>query len=247
MKTSFGWHVILALVLVAGCSADRPANGHARQHALQTQLDKIKAEFAKTGPPEMLRVFEEGIETLREAGVGREAPKVGDPAPLFALPDATGKSVNLRDLLKQGPVVLAWYRGGWCPYCNVTLQALQNELPEFGEFGATLVAISPETPDHTLTTAQKNILEFTVLSDVGNKVARRYGLVYTLPAPVAEQFEGRIDLQEYNGDDQNELPLAATFVIDTDGVVRYTFVNVDYRRRAEPSDIIQALRSLTTE
>ena len=177
-------------------------------------------------------------------GVVDRALKVGDRAPDFELPDPAGKKVKLSELLARGPVVVTWYRGGWCPYCNIALRGFHKRLPEIRSAGASLVAISPETPDNSLSTAEKNHLEFEVLSDQGNKVARAYGVAYKIPKVVADQFKGRLDLAKYNGDDSGELPLGVTYVIDREGIIRYAFVDADYRKRAEPSDVLAALRNL---
>ena len=117
-------------------------------------------------------------------------------------------------------------------------------MPEIKAEGASLVAISPQTPDNSLTTVEKDGLGFEVLSDSGNKVAHAFGVAYKVPAVVVEQLKGRLDLSKYNGDSSNELPLGATYVIDRQGVIRYAFVNGDYRKRAEPSAVVAALRSL---
>jgi peroxiredoxin len=117
-------------------------------------------------------------------------------------------------------------------------------MPELTALGANLVAISPQTPDNSLTTQQKNELSFNVLSDKSNAVAKQYGIAYTLPPEIAASFKGKLDLVKFNGDESNELPLSATYVIGTDGVIRYAFVDADYRNRAEPADIIAALRAL---
>jgi peroxiredoxin len=140
--------------------------------------------------------------------------------------------------------VIAFYRGGWCPYCNLELRALQQALASIQGTGATLVAISPETPDNSLTTQEKNELEFQVLSDRDNQVAREFGLVFRLPAsllPIYEDFG--IDLIAHNGNNHFELPIPATYVVRQDGTVKYAFANVDYTKRAEPSEIVNALQA----
>ena len=137
---------------------------------------------------------------------------------------------------------MTWYRGGWCPYCNIALRGFHKSLPEIRAAGATLVAISPETPDNTLSTAEKNHLDFEVLSDHGNKVAHAYGVAYKIPRVIAEQFKGRLDLARHNGDESGTLPLGATYVIDREGTIRYAFVDADYRKRAEPSHVLAAVR-----
>ncbi len=182
---------------------------------------------------------------LVASGIAERALAVGATAPEFALPDVTGETLSLQTLLNQGPVVLSFYRGGWCPYCNLELRALQNALPEIQASGANLVAVSPETPDNSLTTAQKNDLSFAVLSDAGNRIAREFGLVFVLPESLRPIYEGfGIDLPAYNGDDRFELPVAATYVIDTDGRIAHAFINADYTQRLDPAEILAALERL---
>ncbi|MEM1165745.1 MAG: peroxiredoxin-like family protein [Planctomycetota bacterium] len=212
--------------------------------SLQARLDARRAEFSATASEALKITFNEGVREVGESGVLDSAKKVGDAAPNFTLPNAVGESVELASLLEQGPVVLTWYRGGWCPYCNIQLAAYQEILGDFKALGAHLVAISPETPDHSLDTKQKNELEFHVLSDVGHTVAASYGLAYTLPQGVQDAFKGRLDLPAFNGDDSWQLPLSATYVIDRAGVVRYAFLDADYRIRAEPAAVLEAVRAL---
>jgi peroxiredoxin len=211
---------------------------------VRKELDELREKSSKTAPPDRLRIYEQGIDEVRQSGVVDKALKVGDRAPDFELPDATGKKVKLSELLAHGPVVVTWYRGGWCPYCNIALRGFHKSLPEIRSAGASLVAISPEAPDKSLSTAEKNHLDFDVLSDRGSKVARAYGVSYKIPKIIADQFKGRLDLAKYNGDDTGELPLGVTYVIDRERVIRYAFVDADYRKRAEPSDVIAALRKL---
>ncbi len=171
---------------------------------------------------------------------------VDDEAPNFTLPNAQGGSVILADLVKKGPVVLAFYRGGWCPYCNLELKALQGMLPQFEQAGATLVAVSPQTPDNSLSTVEKDELSFPVLSDSGNEVASRYGLVWTIPESLRSIYtQFGIDIPVANGDGTFTLPVPGTFVIDRNCVVRYAFADADYTKRAEPSDVLAALRALS--
>src|SRR6201988_3485888 len=118
------------------------------------------------------------IERVRTAGTVDKALRVGQSAPVFTLPDAFGNQVSLKALLAKGPVVVSFYRGEWCPFCNIELRALEEALPKMREHGATLIAISPEKPDHGIVVTKKNKLTFPVLSDFGNKVARQFGIVY---------------------------------------------------------------------
>jgi peroxiredoxin len=234
---------LLAIGTIAGLYAQEPT-GETSNAPVRKELDALREKSSKTAPPERLKAYEQGIEAVRKSGVTDKALRVGDRAPDFTLPDATGKTVKLSELLSQGPVVVTWYRGAWCPYCNIALRGFQNRLPEIRSAGATLVAISPQTPDHSLSTAEKGHLEFAVLSDRGNKTAHAYGVAYQVPRVVADQMKGRLDLAKFNGDESGELPLGATYVIDREGVIRYAFVDADYRKRAEPSDVIAALRGL---
>ncbi len=216
----------------------------AASESLQVQLDALRAKFEKAAPEDTKKVYEDGIRQVAESGVLESALKVGARAPDFTLADATGKSVRLSELLAQGPVVLTWYRGGWCPYCNIQLRAYQEALGEIRGEGAQLVALTPERPDSSLSTKEKNSLEFVVLSDVGSKVAREFGVSYRLPDSLIEAFKGRLDLPSANGDDSWELPLGATYVIARDGTIAYAFLSADYRERAEPEAIIEALKQL---
>ncbi len=230
-----------ALTAAATLGAQESAKGSG-DAPVRKELDEFREKSSKKASPDRLRVYEQGIEEVRKSGVVDKALKVGDRAPEFALPDATGKTVKLSELLARGPVVVTWYRGGWCPYCNIALRGFHKSLPEIRAAGASLVAISPETPDNSLSTAEKNHLDFDVLSDRGNKVAHAYGVAYKIPHVIADQMKGRLAKQ--NGDDSGELPLGVTYAIDRDGVIRYAFVDADYRKRAEPSDVLAALRGL---
>ena len=140
-------------------------------------------------------------------------------------------------------MVINFYRGGWCPYCNVELREFQKVLPEIKELGATLIAISPELPDNSLSTKEKNELDFEVLSDQGNKVAKDFGLVFEMADELKKVYDKfGLDIPKFNGDDSWEIPMPATYVIDSDGTVKFSFVDADYTVRAEPSDVIEALK-----
>ena len=178
---------------------------------------------------------------------------VGDRAPDFELPDIDGGTVRLTDLLAQGPVVLTFYRGAWCPYCNTSLQGFQAELGDVLDAGGYLVAVSPQAEVGSQEMAASNALSFPVLSDVGNRVSRDYGLVFKVDDRTRAQYQAvGIDLPAVNGTDSLagpgrgawELPVPATYVIDTDGVIRAAFVEADYTRRADPRDVIAALREI---
>ncbi len=218
-------------------------NEQSSKKTLKSMLDEKKARSQLRSDENKKRVYKEGIESVEKSGIVDKAKQVGDTAPNFVLNNALGEPVELKDYLKKGDVILTWYRGGWCPYCNLTLHQLQQELPNFKANGANLIALTPELPDKSMSTAEKNELEFEVLSDIGNKIAREYGIVFKLTDEVAEMYNKSFDMNGYNGDESNELPLAATYIINEDGKIIYTFLDADYRNRAEPSELTEFLKS----
>jgi peroxiredoxin len=212
---------------------------------LEQQLAAFKAEFARTAPAGRPALYEAKIEELRASFALEAALGTGDEAPDFLLPDVRGSSVSLFAVLRQGPAVVTFYRGGWCPYCNIQLRAYQAVLPEMTALGGRLLAISPQLPDRSLSTADSNRLTFDVLSDVGNRVARRFGLVYALPEELRAALRANDKaLPGINGDESWELPVPATYVIAPDRRVALAYVEVDYRKRLEPEAVLAALKSL---
>ncbi|MCK1741293.1 AhpC/TSA family protein [Bradyrhizobium sp. 139] len=210
---------------------------------LEQDLADFKAEFERTAPAGRAALYDRKVEELREAFPLQDVLQVDDLAPDFTLSGATGQMVSLSELLRQGPVILTFYRGGWCPYCNLQLRAYQAALPEIESYGASLVAISPELPDRSLSTAEKNALGFRVLSDVGNSVASAFGLVYALPEELREALRSNGKaLPAHNGDETWELPVPATFIVAKNRRIVFSFVEIDYRRRLAPEALIEALR-----
>ncbi|WP_328886571.1 peroxiredoxin-like family protein [Streptomyces sp. NBC_00316] len=196
-------------------------------------------------PARIREIMNRAGRDIADSGQAEHALNTGDAAPDFTLPAATGDPVALRTLLASGPVVLTFYRGAWCPYCNLALRALQQHHGDITARGARLVAVSPQIPDESLSLTEKHGLAFDVLSDLGSDVAKQYGLAFDLPDDLAEVYRGfGIDLQHANGGHARTLPLPATYVIDQNGVIRWAFVNTDYTTRAEPSDILAALDAL---
>jgi len=192
--------------------------------------------------PEQREIQRETMALVEKSGVADTALAVGDLAADFSLQNAVGETVSLMALLAHGPVVISFYRGGWCPYCNLELRALQAKLEDIHDAGAELVAISPEQPDSSLDTAEKNSLQFPVLSDVGNAVARKFGLVHAInPEWVQYQLSRGTDVAARNASDVAEVPLPATYVVRQDGVITFAVVNADYTQRAEPEDVLRAL------
>ncbi|MFY0712696.1 AhpC/TSA family protein [Seonamhaeicola sp. NFXS20] len=211
--------------------------------SLKSKLEERKTNFTLKADDNKKRAYKEGIESVEKSGIVNTAKQVGDKAPNFTLNNALGEPVSLTDYLKKGKVVLTWYRGGWCPYCNLTLHALQEELSNFKAQGANLIALTPELPDESISTSEKHNLQFEVLSDVGNKVAREYGIVFQLTDEVAKMYNQSFELNKHNGDESNELPLAATYIINEEGEIIYAFLDADYRNRAEPSELTNFLKN----
>ncbi len=175
----------------------------------------------------------------------KKALNVGAKMPSFTLNDSLGKPVNSADLLKQGHLVVVFYRGAWCPFCNAYLHKLQKNLPQIRENGGNLVAISVENADRSMAVAKKNELNFTVLSDPNLNVARSFGIVYQLSDETNEKYKGYgIDLVKYNQTEKPDLPISATYVVSKKGEIVYAFIEADYQKRAEPEAILQALAKL---
>lgn len=194
-------------------------------------------------PEEKLAIFNNDAHLLGEKFTSPLKLTAGDQAPKFSLPNAVGENISLEDMLQQGSVVLTFYRGTWCPYCNLQLKNYQQILPLIKEAGATLVAISPMTPDNSLQMKDSNELQFEVLSDVGNKVARQFTTVFTNPeTSIQAMADLGYDFHGFYGDTSAELPVPATFVIAQDRSILFAnSAGGDYRERVEPSAILGAL------
>lgn len=200
------------------------------------------AASAAAGAPEIAEVFAREQQSLRDRGTPAGAVTVGDRLGDFALPDATGTLVSLTEVLAGGLAVLVFYRGGWCPYCNVALRAYQQALPDIEALGAHLVAISPQTPDRSLRTQTKAELSFTVLSDAGAQVARQLGIAFQPAGEVLEtQRALGLDLGRWNVDQSLDLPMPTVLVVDRDRVVRFADTHADYTQRTEVDQILAAL------
>jgi peroxiredoxin len=196
-------------------------------------------------PAEIREIMHRAGQELADSGQADRALTVGAQAPRFNLPSATGQILSLDDLLTDGPVALTFYRGAWCPYCNIALRSLQQHHEAITARGARLVAVSPQIPDASLTLTEKHDLAFDVLSDIGSDTAKQYGLAFDLPDDLAAVYDKLgFDLQRVNDGHPRTLPLPATYVIDRGGVIRWAFINTDYTTRAEPADILDALDAL---
>jgi peroxiredoxin len=211
--------------------------------SLKEQLAEYRTGWHQRVPAERQAIMQRHIDALRNGPISRHTLKVGDRAPAIVLGNAKGETVDVGTLLRKGPVIVTFYRGGWCPFCNLELKAFQDVLPRIIAAGASLIAISPEKPDESLSTAEKNALTFEVLSDVGQKVGRAFGLVYEFTDELKSAYDGfGLDIPTRN-DAPGEwaLPISATYVIDRDGTIIYAYTDADYRDRADPRDVLDAL------
>ena len=217
---------------------------------LQDRLKAFKADFEAGKFP--LKPSATDIATMSRAtaaliagGQAQRAVKAGDKAPEFVLTDPDGRLVSSRDLLAQGPLVVSFYRGIWCPYCNLDLQALEAARPEITARGAGLVAISPQTAPNSRKSQRDNKLGFPILSDTRSEVANSFGIRFALPDDLIETYKGfKADLPSFNDDPAWVLPMPARFIIGTDGIVVYAEINPDYTQRPDPSALLPVLDRL---
>ena len=209
----------------------------------QNGLKELRSNLTNMLPAEALNVFDSDAEALQSNYTSILKLSVGDKAPDFTLSNALGEPIRLYDLLEEQRIVLTFYRGTWCPYCNLMLAQYQQVLPEMKEAGASLVAISPQTPDESLNIKEKNELQFEVLSDNGNQVARQFTTVFKYgDQPLETMAQLGYDFDSFYADDSRELPIPATFIIEKDGTISFAkSEGGDYRNRVEASEIIDAL------
>jgi len=209
---------------------------------ISRELKKINDQFLETVPPKAVSILTKSAEKLAKQNIEAKALKVGDKMPPFMLKNAVGDLVESEALLEEGPLVLNFYRGAWCPYCNIELAGYQEILPEIQATGAQLVAISPELPDSSLNLIEKHALKYEILSDTGNDLARDLGLVFSLGEEMKGLYkEFGIDLEKANGNSAFELPVPATYVVDENGTVILSYVNIDYTNRLEPEEVLAVL------
>jgi peroxiredoxin len=209
----------------------------------EERLEQLVRDLGNMLPPDKLAVFNNDAVRLAKEHPAPLKLKPGDKAPPFSLPNASGKTIRLEDQLNQGSVVLTFYRGVWCPYCNLQLKTYQDILPQILGAGASLVAVSPMTPDQSLSMAETNALQFEVLSDTGNKVARRFTTVFrNADEPIQAMKDLGYDFFGFYEDDSAELPVPATYVIARDGTILLAKSGGgDYRQRVEPAEVLRAL------
>ena len=208
---------------------------------LTTKLAENKANSAKKIPADKWAIMSRSTNDLKLQSLSSNALQKGDILPDFQLPNIAGDTVSLADY-NEDFLVLSFYRGGWCPYCNMELRALQAILSQLKANNTALIAISPETPDHSLTTSEKNELSFEVLSDINNGYAKSLGLVFQMPEDLREVYHTfGIQVDKHNGNGDYELPMPATYVINKNREIIHSFVPEDYTERLDPETILAAL------
>jgi peroxiredoxin len=209
---------------------------------LTEELNAFATQMSANAPEEVLQTMGAEIGALATSGLVESALKTGDKAPDFTLTDSDGNSVSLSSLLFNGPAIISFNRGNWCPFCNLEFKALQEILPAIADKGANLVVIAPQLPEKSAELKSQNGFDYPILYDKGNEVARKFGIVFALPEslrPIHEAFG--MDIPGHNGDDSFELPFAATYVINTDGEIIYSYINANWMERAEPADYLAKL------
>jgi peroxiredoxin len=211
---------------------------------MQERLERVRGRLDSKISPEMKKTYGDFIKKMKGKKIEAKALQVGDRAPDFTLTNTRGKRVALSTLLKKGPVVLFWYRGNWCPYCDAYLQAFSENLPSIYELGASILALSPELSEKAVVTRKENHVWYSILHDKNNQVARQYKLVYKLPDEILTGFKDIINLEENNGTTSNELPITATYVVDQNRTIQYAFVDFDHTKRADPNDVIKKLQEI---
>jgi peroxiredoxin len=216
---------------------------------LQQEIDEFYVDMSKQAPASLLSDIKQSVQDVTQTGIAERCLGVGALIPEFTLPNALGKQIALTDLLKVGPLIISFYRGQWCPSCNLELRAYQRILGEIRAAGGNLIAISPQTPDSSMSTAEKNALEYEVLSDSRNQLAKAFGIAYPTPEAVkrANATYG-VDIGDFNGDAGEEgeyLPISATYVVDQNRRICLAEVNPDFHIRMEPTAALAAIRKLT--
>lgn len=212
---------------------------------LKEKIEKLQKESAEKIPEDAKTIMQQATQDLIKTGIEENIPKVGTKAVDFTLQNYDSTDVTLSTQVEKQPVILSFYRGSWCPICNLELNYLQSRLSDFEKYGASLIAVSPELPEFANETVERYDIKFPILSDIGNQVAAKYGLVFKMPEDLVEIYKKfGLEVAKHNGNDKWEIPIPATFVIDKNMVIRYAFGKADYTKRAEPVDIIEALKTL---
>lgn len=237
-------------VFLFHCLINVPVYAADELPSVQQRIQAMQAarKQQKGGP----KISAEDLQMMQQASedLAKQMPspglKVGDKAPDFELVNAYGKPVRLSKQLARGPVILTFYRGAWCPFCNIELHALQESYPVFKQYQAQIIAVTPQLPDKSLAQVKKDKFPFEILSDLDNKVMQDYKLYFVVPQKLNELYQRKfgLRLEEYNGQGRLGLPVPATLVINRAGVITAVFADIDYKKRMEPADILAALKKL---
>lgn len=231
----------LAPFITHADTAQLPSYEHQKRQFLE---QRSKSPNAARFSPEDRRIMQQAADKLANR-LPDPGLKVGTRAPDFTLNNAFGSPLTLSEEWRKGPVILVFYRGAWCPFCNLHLRVLQESAPTFRRYGAQLIAVTPQRPDKSDAQISKDGLPFEVLSDIDSTVMKAYGLYYELEPELVEVYLSHdLNIAEYNGEGRNVLPVPGTFIIDTQGVVRAVHADVDYKERMEPEAILEALEAL---
>ncbi|SAL34647.1 AhpC/TSA family protein [Caballeronia cordobensis] len=214
--------------------------------SLQAKLDAFKSHFeSKVAPPEVVEIFHRTTAELIASGQAERSLKAGDIAPTFTLATAEGELVSSTDMLERGPLVVTFYRGAWCPYCNLDLQAIEEVAADIRSLGATLVSVSMQTAVNSLKSQRQNKLSYPILVDEGGKTADAFGIRFRLQDELIDAYKGfKVDLPDINGEPSWTLPMPARYVIAPDGTIAYAEVSPDYTQRPDPSELVAVLRRL---
>ncbi|MUT68845.1 peroxiredoxin family protein [Paenibacillus sp. NEAU-GSW1] len=213
--------------------------------SVHEQLEQAKAGFITKVPESAQEAIFQHIREQQLSGI-EFGLREGGKAPDFILNNSNGDRVSLHEELAKGPVILTFYRGSWCPFCNIELRGYQQVLPEIQQLGAQVIAVSPQGPDKALAQQEKEMLCFPVLSDSNGLVSEQYRLLFELPDYLRDTFINtlRLDLAAFNHSYRWALPIPATYLIDTKGIVRHAYVSPDFMARMEPLEMIARLKQL---
>jgi len=215
---------------------------------LREILAERKAGIAKYVPAEIQSIHARVVDELRESGMASGTLSNGQVAPSFELKDQHGRVVKSTEGLQQWPLVVCFFRGRWCPFCVGQLEAMNLMVTQIQDAGASLVAISPQTVQQLFFMADQHRLRFPLLSDRGNQVAHRFGLVYQVPEyQQAVYRRAFINLPFANGDQSWQLPVPATYIIGRDSRILYAAVDPDYTERPEPAEILAQVRRIRNQ
>lgn len=211
-------------------------------NSLALQIEQLNHELSSQLPQDILNAFGSSVEDLKTKNIEDNSIQAGQKMPEFLLPNAYNEKIHSTQILKKGKMILAFYRGSWCPYCNLELKFLQDNLSRIKEKNAVLVAISPQNPDHSLTMVEKNNLEFEVLTDHNNDFAKKLGIVFHLQDFVLPYYQNLgINLSLFNNNKENTLPVPAVFLVDENSKIIYKFLDVNYMNRIDIEELIQVL------